>query len=149
MRTRVRSSSAGVVTMVVVLATSLLTVTGLVGPAGADSNDRHRGGHEFRVVTLSGRSDVVSGGDVLVQIDAGNLRLDGIAVKLNGRDVSAAFRPGRAPGTLIGHVTGLSLGENTLRASAKARGGTNTSVRLINHPISGPAFSGPHQTPFY
>lgn len=104
---------------------------------------------KLEIVTVSTRPDTITGGDVLVQIDAGNLPLNRIAVTLNGRDVTAAFRPGRTPGTLLGYVAGLSLGGNTLRASGKGHGAAAAAVRLTNHPISGPVFSGPHQTPFY
>lgn len=101
----------------------------------------------LEILTLSTRPDTVSGGDVLVQINVPeNVPLNSVAVNLNGLDVTAAFRPGQAPGSLVGLVEGLALGENTLRAKAKGAG--DAKRELLNHPITGPIFSGPHQVPF-
>ena len=49
--------------------------------------------------------------------------------------------------TLTGVVTGLSLGENTLAAYANGPGNGRPSAQLtlVNHPIQGPVFSGPHR----
>ncbi len=91
------------------------------------------------IATLSNRPNLVSGGDVLVQIttDGGGAE----AVTLNGADVSAAFRPGTSPNTLLGLVTGLNLGANTLAAGGK-------SLVVTNYPIKGPIISGPYVQPF-
>ena len=91
----------------------------------------------LEILTLSTRPDTVSGGDVLVQINVpGNVPLNSVTVNLNGLDVSAAFRPGQAPGSLVGLVEGLALGENTLRAKAKGAG--DAKLEVVNHPITGP-----------
>jgi hypothetical protein len=101
----------------------------------------------LEILTLSTRPDTVSGGDVLVQINVPeNVPLNSVTVNLNGLDVTAAFRPGQAPGSLVGLVEGLALGENTLKAKAKRAG--DAKLELVNHPITGPIFSGPHQVPF-
>jgi len=53
----------------------------------------------MEILTLSTRADRVSGGDVLVEI--GNISAKGkhaLEVKLNGRDITSAFRPGNRPG---------------------------------------------------
>ena len=48
-----------------------------------------------------------------------------VPITLNGVDVSSAFRPGMTPNTLLGLVTGLSVGKNTLMADAQTwRSGT-------------------------
>jgi len=97
--------------------------------------------------TLSSRPDMISGGDVLVQITLpAKVSLPEFGATLNGRDVTRLFRPNRTPGVLIGRVEGLALGKNTLevRTGASHRG----QLELINHPITGPIFSGPHQKPF-
>src|SRR6266446_5798152 len=66
------------------------------------------------IKTLSARPNLVSGGDVLVQITLKHEnRNHPVAITLNGHDVASAFRPGDAPDTLIGLVTGLILGKNT------------------------------------
>src|SRR6266545_6866775 len=91
-------------------------------------------GEKLGIVVLSTRPDTVTGGGVLVQINAGESALQSVVVALNGRDVTSAFRQGRVPGTLVGLVEGLSLGRNTLRANAKG----HAKVELVNHPITGP-----------
>jgi hypothetical protein len=97
----------------------------------------------FGVTILSGRPEMVSGGAALVQI-AGPA-LDRLRVTVNGKDVSASFRPGRTGGTMIGRIEGLILGANLLQARA---GASRAQVRLVNHPVGGPVISGPHQQPF-
>jgi Tannase-like family of unknown function (DUF6351) len=67
-------------------------------------------------------------------------------VKLNGHDITDAFRPGARPGTLVGLVSGLELGKNKL--SAGGRGQPKDTLEITNYPISGPITSGPHITPF-
>jgi hypothetical protein len=91
------------------------------------------------ISTLSTHADRVSGGDVLVQItsDSGGAG----TVTLNGFDVTSMFRPGTAPNTLVGLVTGLNLGQNTLAAGGK-------SLLITNYPIKGPIISGPYVEPF-
>ena len=107
------------------------------------------------IEALSTLPQYVSGGDVLVEIrlhdDAASLKH--LRIELNGEDVSASFR--RMPdGSLRGLVEGLELGENELvaRANGKGRGrppGRSATLRVVNHPISGPMFSGPQQEPFF
>ena len=97
---------------------------------------------QLDIRVLSGRPEMVSGGSALVQLSGPPL--DGVHVLLNGKDVTGAFRPGR-PGTLMGRVEDLKLGANVVEAKA---GGSRARLRLVNHPIAGPVFSGPHQQPF-
>lgn len=107
---------------------------------GLSAVSAQEAGVDIRV--LSGRPDMVSGGDALVQI-AGS---DKVAVTLNGRDISGVFRPGRMKGSLVGRVEGLTVGPNSLEI--KAEGKAARRLDLLNHPIAGPIFSGPHQKPF-
>lgn len=95
------------------------------------------GGLEIR--TLSTPAERVSGGDVLVEI--ANARKGAPKVRLNGRDVSAAFRPGERAGTFVGLVSGLELGRNRLSAGGE-------TLEIINYPLAGPITSGPHIEPF-
>jgi hypothetical protein len=88
--------------------------------------------------TLSSRPDLVSGGDVLVE-----LTQDGDAttsVTLNGQDVSRDFHRA-GPHRRVGLVKGLKLGPNVI-----ASGGS--SLTLTNSPLAGPILSGPHERPF-
>ena len=91
------------------------------------------------IKTLSTHADRVSGGDVLVQITLDQIQA--VAVTLNGNDVSSAFHPGTTPNTLVGLVTGLNLGRNTLTAQDK-------SLVITNYSIKGPIVSGPYVQPF-
>jgi hypothetical protein len=98
--------------------------------------------------TLSTKPELVSGGDVLVEV-AGppNLTVKNLVVRANGRDVSAAFKPGAQSKGLVALVTGLQVGSNSLEASMR---GSKTIAKLtvVNHPITGPVLYSPHQTPF-
>ena len=97
------------------------------------------------IQALSTRADRVTGGDVLIAIAApAGAQAVRPQVRLNGRDVSDAFR--QLNGRFVGLVTGLADGRNELKASAA--GVRDQSVILINYPIAGPVISGPHQQPF-
>ncbi len=105
----------------------------------ADDNESGRSG----IHTLSTRANLVSGGDVLVQITLKHSNQSRRPhITLNGRDVSSLFRPGDSDDTLLGLVTGLAVGKNTLRVQG------NGSLEITNYPITGPITSGPHITPF-
>src|SRR5579864_3484426 len=94
------------------------------------------------ITTLSSRPDMVSGGDVLVEIKAPTAK---VQVKLNGRDISQTFHADAARGSLIGLVDGLRNGGNTIVAKA---GSHTATLQLSNHPITGPIVSGEHLKPF-
>jgi len=105
---------------------------------------------------LSTRPELVSGGDVLVQVyGPANLTAKNLAVRLNGKDVSAAFKPAAqslAPSAvegkaLVGLVTGLNVGSNSIQASMRGNKATAQLV-VVNHPMTGPVLYSPHQTPF-
>ena len=107
------------------------------------------------IEALSTLPQYVSGGDVLVEIrlhdDAASLKH--LRIERNGADVSASFRT-MPDGSLRGLVDGLALGENEIvaRANGKGKGtppGRSATLRVVNHPISGPMFSGPQQEPFF
>jgi hypothetical protein len=120
------------------------TLVSLIAAASLPAKP-HAQGIEIR--TLSGKPDMVTGGDSLVQIGAsGNIALEKITVTLNGKDATRAFRPDAATKVLIGHVEGLVLGNNTIEASLDGK--SLAKLMLVNHSIAGPLFSGPHQSPF-
>ena len=110
------------------------------------------GSHKFEIRALSTRPAMVSGGDVLLQITVpSNVPLNDVRVSLNNEDITDVFRPGAAAGSLVGLVDGLRLGRNTVVVSSAghgARRGPTAKLELVNYPITGPIFSGPHQTPF-
>ena len=112
-------------------------VLALVPPVAAASS-----GPRPTITVLSGRPDTVTGGDALLRVSAPAAT----RITRNGTDVTRAFRWDPASRTLTGLVDGLRLGRNTV--AAYAPGATPVTVRLVNHPIEGPVFSGPHQRPF-
>jgi Tannase-like family of unknown function (DUF6351) len=97
-------------------------------------------GVEIRV--LSGRADMVTGGDALIEVTTAPEKFSAM---LNGQDISKSFAPGKSAGTLIGHLEGLKNGKNALEIKS-AKG--SAKLELVNYPITGPVFSGPHQKPF-
>jgi len=102
----------------------------------------------LKLQTLSTRPDKVSGGDVLVAVRASaGVDLASIHVMANGTDVTASFFQEPATHSLIGLVTGLKLGANTL--DARAPGANADRLAVKNYPITGPIFSGPQEKPFY
>lgn len=95
----------------------------------------------------SNRADMVSGGDVTLEIvlPAGGSTTN-LQVDVGGRDVTSAFRL-QANGTFKGVVTGLADGPNVITAST-----LNTraaALTVTNAPRHGPVFSGAQIKPFY
>ncbi|MDB5424967.1 MAG: hypothetical protein JWQ29_2383 [Phenylobacterium sp.] len=95
------------------------------------------------MTVLSSPAAMVSGGDALVRISPA---VPGLTVRLNGRDITTAFRPD-PKGGLTGLVFGLALGANRLEASGKG-GARLGALVLTDHPVSGPIVSGPQMQPF-
>ena len=93
---------------------------------------------EIRV--LSGRADMVTGGDALVETTAPS---DKFSATLNGQDVTTAFHPAGA--MLVGKIDKLKPGKNLIEVKS-AKG--SSKLELTNYAITGPVFSGPHQKPF-
>ena len=102
----------------------------------------------LRLEMVSTRPALVSGGDVLVRVRVPRqVPLDAPMVTLNGASVTAAFHRDEAAHALLGFVTGLKPGTNDLAATA-GRGLDTARLAVVNHPVVGPVFSGPHETPF-
>ena len=103
------------------------------------------------ITTLSTAPDRVSGGDILVRITAPpTALLSSVRVTLNDSDVTSAFVPDATSHALIGLVTGLTNGKNVLQAATpNANPSFSGKLNLFNYPITGPIFSGPHETPFF
>jgi hypothetical protein len=118
---------------------SVLSVSGFT-LAAADSQ-------QIQILTLSNLNpNLVSGGDVLVALVVPEPNpLDQVRVRLNGSDVTSAFRVNPATGLLTGLVTGLRPGNNHLRARA---GQLVSRITIVNHAITGPLFYAPSQQPF-
>jgi len=138
MRHRSRAIAIGVA--------ATLAAASLAGADTAGATPQHR--DTLRITVLSGRADQVSGGDALLQVTTP--RDAAVKLTVGRRDVTGAFEP-TSDTTLVGLVDGLVDGRNRVRAEVTGRGrhhGDSTAVTLVNHPISGPIFSGPQQQPF-
>ena len=112
-------------------AAALLAALAFAAPAAAAP---------VEIRTLSNRADLVSGGDVLVQVSGPA----GTRVQAGGRDVTSALS--RRDGRLQGLVTGLPLGRS--RIVARAPDGAGAVLTVTNHPRSGPVFAGPQTQPW-
>ncbi|HVL88784.1 MAG TPA: DUF6351 family protein [Actinomycetota bacterium] len=94
------------------------------------------------ITVLSNRADLISGGDALVEISPA--LQPGSVVTVDGDDVTNVFSA--TGSTSRGLVTGLAVGANQLTVThADASGATLT---IVNHPVEGPIFSGPHLQPW-
>jgi hypothetical protein len=93
-------------------------------------------------VLSSPRPDLVSGGDVLIEVTgAGSAP---VILTINGA-ANTALRPDPERRSLVGLVTGLKNGANTLQATA---GRSSARLTVVNHPVTGPILSGPHMKPY-
>ncbi len=121
-----------------------------------DDGDRHesRGSRHFSIEVLSGRPDMIAGGDALVRISMKkkekHIALGEVTVRLNGADITRQFVANNPARTLTGLVSGLRNGENTLTVDSnrKGKGRGDADVTLVNHSIEGPILSGPHEQPY-
>src|SRR5262245_59795418 len=100
----------------------------------------------FEIRALSARPEMVDGGDVLIEIAQPSATSE-IAIAVNGRDASVELGPSASTSLLIARVTKLQLGANVIEVGEKGRR-LSERLTVVNHPITGPVISGPHQTPF-
>lgn len=125
----------------------LLTCGALViGVAGCSSSTdaTPNEAQDYRVEALSTRAEYVTGGDLLVGVTApSGASLDDVEVSVGGVDVTRAFSV--EDGRLIGLVEDLPDGESQIVAE---RDGARGTLEIVNHPLTGPLFSGPHLDPF-
>ena len=118
--------------------------------AGAAPAPQGQGNGGLQIVDLSNpRPELASGGEALLQVRVPAGQTSTVDVTANGKDVSADFAP-QSDGTLLGLVTNLRLGTNLILARAGRGSGDATTdvLRIVEHPVTGPIFSGPQQVPF-
>ena len=113
------------------------------GGGGGGGGDGATGRMEVR--TLSTRADLVSGGDVLVELVPEGGNAGGLKVTLNGNDITGAFAK-RADGRITGLAAGLTVGPNTIKASTKQS--REATLTVVNAPRSGPVLSSTQFTPY-
>ncbi|WP_404429674.1 DUF6351 family protein [Microbacterium lacus] len=106
-------------------------VVGLMAPPAATAAS------DAQIEVLSGRADMISAGDALVKV-TGLKNHDRILAA--GVDVTDSFQP-HGDG-VVGLVEDLPLGESRLVVQAVS-GNEQTGLDVVNHPRSGPVFSGP------
>ena len=134
------------------VALSLTAVAALPYGAAADPGGGSAAAPELE--SVSTRASYVSGGDVLVRArmhDPGAARH--LRIEVDGIDVRSDFET-MPDGALLGLVSGLSNGSHTIVARANGQGegtppGRSARLEVVNHPITGPLFSGPQQQPFF
>lgn len=96
---------------------------------------------QMTLATVSNRADMISGGNAMVEIALPDgAAADDFTVDLNGADVTAAFAP-QPGGRLLGVVTDLRAGENTLTASLKSQR-KGATLKITNSDRSGNIFAG-------
>ena len=117
----------------------------VIGTVSATHHVRAADGLQLRV--LSSRPDMVTGGDALVRVDlpAGGATTD-VKVTLNGTDVTRQLKADVSGRSVTGLVTGFHNGSNTLAAAAANK--ASAKLTVVNHPLTGPVFSGPQEQPF-
>lgn len=127
------------------LIAAFLALTCTLAAHGWSTRSARMGG-EVVLTALSTDPALVTGGDVLLEaiVPEGTPRGD-LRVSVDGRDVTAAFKPARTPDRFVGLVTGLALGRNSLLAEV---GHLTTTLTVTNYPVTGPVISGPQQRPF-
>ncbi|HEY0859182.1 MAG TPA: DUF6351 family protein [Albitalea sp.] len=108
------------------------------GPLGANS--------AVSIRLLSSAPQWVSGGDARIEVRAAPGLHDKLEIWINGAKTAQTLASDGH--RLEGVVSGFALGDNTLEVRHQKGKGVAASLRLTNHPISGPMFSGPQQHPF-
>lgn len=116
----------------------------LIVLAGMNALHAASAGRQVEVRIVSSRPDTVSGDDVLVEAIAPKDHQ--WSVQLDGRDVTRSFHLAEGSGNLLALLTGMNPGKHTL--AMLADGTVKTSLEIVDYPLAGPIFSGPHQEPF-
>ena len=116
----------------------------VVAPAAMASADK------IELSVVSSPAAYVSGGDARIEIAVpAGTSFGEVEVTLNGVDVAPSFGPDpEGNHQLEGVLTGLPLGESLLIAKDGKGNSHRDKLKLVNNPIQGPIFSGPHQVPF-
>jgi len=146
---RFRTLRASALALVTIGSLGMLSACSREGGFGSKADASEvLGSSDLRIEAVSTRPYLVTGGDVLLRIRAGeDLDLSRVRVSANGEDVTRGFSPSAPGGPLIGLVQGLRMGHNEIEARIPGSEAT-AALELTNYPISGPIISGPHEMPF-
>jgi hypothetical protein len=103
-------------------------------------------GDELAITVLSNRPDLLSGGDVLVEVALPpGMPPSSVALLLDGAPAQASSGVD-ADGRYLARVTGLASTQHVL--TAQLPGGAQASAAIVDHPNGGPVFSGPQIQPW-
>ncbi len=135
---------------VILTGAAALLAAGLVPAARATTLLADPG---LTIEVLSGRADLITGNDALVRVTVPRgVSARDVRISLprpddesTGLDVTRQFHL-TANGSLVGLVTGLKQGEDSIFADAP--GGRATLLTTREHPVGGPLFSGPQIQPW-
>lgn len=101
---------------------------------------------------LSSPNDRVTGGDALLKVTGDVPAGSTLRLSVNGAPVNANFAPDPVDGRPVTLVGALANGTSEISAevveAGRAQATGKATVRLVNHPRSGPLLSGPQETPF-
>lgn len=133
---------------------SALTLALLAG-CGSSNSDNHNGNGgtpaqaSLKVTSVSSPQGMASGGDSLIQVsDAAGGTVDKVLVRLNGADVTTAFKKAPNGNALLGTVTGMNTGENRIEVVDAANPSlVRASLTLTNYPLQGPILYAPQEQP--
>jgi hypothetical protein len=129
----------GILVFTVVITMLLPAAVGGAAPGDVASID---------LEVVSSPPEYVSGGDARVLVHVPPGQIDKVSILVNGVDQTDHFER-VDPGTLDGVVDDLELGANEVTVTFNRRSRASKTMTLVNHPISGPIFSGPQQEPFF
>jgi hypothetical protein len=141
------ASSRGGTILAIGLAAALLTLllAATAGAARPKAKSHARSAEETVTITvLSSRADLVAGDEALLEITvpAGQDPHE-VTVDVGSENETAAFSV-QSGNTLLGVVTGLHEGVNTV--TAQLAHGPGAQIVLTDHPQGGPLFAGPQVT---
>lgn len=98
------------------------------------------------IKVLSGRPDLVSGGEALVEIlPPAGVEDSAVKIEAAGRDVTAEFAR-RPNGRYMALLKDLPEGRSTITAQFSPT--LSESLEIVNHPAAGPLFSGAQVQPW-
>lgn len=130
----------------VLFAAALLLAPATLLGLSARAQTSSPSGEEMRIVSLSNRADLLSGGEAYLEIflPRANSARD-LQVQLDGRNVTDNFAQ-RPNGRILGLVLGMTPGDHVVTATLP--GARRAQLTLSNYPQGGPVFAGPQVQPW-
>lgn len=100
------------------------------------------------ITALSNRADLVSGGQVLVEVKVpASTASTSLKVTLNSTDITSSFTT-RSDGRIVGLVSGLTNGANTIAATSTSSTFAGAQLVVTDHPRSGPVLLAAQSSPW-